>query len=91
MLAELDSNTTDATRGEPLGVRAEKRRSELERALAALPEEDLRARNDIKLALCSVDAMLTGDPEHLSDATAAELSRWLEHVKHLAETTPTSD
>jgi hypothetical protein len=83
-------NTTDATRGEPLGLRAHKRRAELELALATLPAEDLRARGDIELAMSSVDPMLTGDLEHLSDATASEISRWLEHTKHLAETTPTS-
>ncbi len=83
-------NTTDATRGEPLGLRAQKRRAELEIALAALPADDLRARSDIELAMSSVDAMLTGDVEHLSDATASELSRWLEHTKHIAETTPAS-
>ena len=33
----LVENTTDATRGEPLGLRAQKRRAELEIALAALP------------------------------------------------------
>lgn len=83
-------NTTDATRGESLGIRAQKRRAELESALAALPADELRARGDIELAMSSVDAMLTGDLEHLPDVTAAEISRWLEHTKHLAETTPTS-
>ena len=82
-------NTTDATRGEPLGLRAQKRRAELAQALTALPPADLSARSDIELAMSSVDTMLTGDLEHLSDATAADLSRWLEHTKHLAETTPT--
>lgn len=83
-------NTTDATRGQPLGIRARKRKAELEQALAALPADELSARNDINLALYSVDSMLTGDSEQLSDATAAELSRWLERTKHLAETTPAS-
>lgn len=72
----------------PLALRAQKRKAELKVALQKLPEDELRARNDIELELTSVDALLTGDLEHLSDATASELSRWLEHTKHLAEATP---
>jgi len=81
-------NSTDATRGEPLGARALKRRAELAAALESLSLDELRARQDIELALASVDPLLTGDLDRLSDATASELSRWLEHTKHLAETTP---
>jgi cell division septum initiation protein DivIVA len=82
-------NTTDATRGEPLAVRAQKRKLELERALDKLPAEDARARNDINVAVSSISALLTGDVDHLSDTTAAELSRVLESSKHLAEVNPT--
>jgi hypothetical protein len=81
-------NSTDATRGEPLALRAQKRRAELEVALQKLPASELRARSDIELALASVDAMLTGDLDTLPDATAAELNRWLEHTKHVAEVVP---
>jgi hypothetical protein len=81
-------NSTDATRGEPLALRARKRRAELETALQKLPADELRARSDIELALASVDAMLTGQRETLPEATAVELNRWLEHTKHLAEETP---
>ena len=81
-------NSTDATRGEPLALRAQKRRAELEMALEKLPADQLRARSDIELALASVDTMLTGDLETLSDATSVELNRWLENTKHLAEETP---
>ena len=49
-------NGTDATRGEPLALRAQKRKDELEVALQKLPEDELRARNDIALELTSVDA-----------------------------------
>jgi hypothetical protein len=38
----------------------------------------------------SIDALLTGDVDHLSDTTAAELSRLLESSKHLAEVHPVS-
>ena len=83
-------NSTDAARGEPLAVRAQKRKAELALALEKIPVEDLRARNDIELAISSIDSHLTGDVAHLSDATASELSRLLESVKHLAEFTPKS-
>lgn len=81
-------NTTDASRGEPLASRALKRQSELEATLANVPDHDLRARADIELALSSLSPLLTGDLENLSDTTASEISRWLEHTKHLAERTP---
>ena len=81
-------NSTDATRGEPLAARAQKRRAELAKALELLPAEELRARNDIEIAMSSLDALLTGDVDHLSDVTAADLSRLLEGSKHLAEVTP---
>lgn len=81
-------NTTDATRGEPLAMRAQKRKVELERALEALPAEDVRARNDIDVALATINALLTGNVDRLSDSTAAELSRILENSKHLAVVAP---
>jgi hypothetical protein len=83
-------NSTDATRGEPLAMRAQKRKLELERALDRHPAEDIRARNAINVAVASINALLTGDVDHLSDATAAELSRLLESSKHLAEVNPAS-
>ena len=79
------ANSTDATRGEPLAVRAQKRKAELEKALEKLPANDLRGGNDLVLALGTVSGLLTGDLENLSDATASALSRWLENTKHLAE------
>jgi hypothetical protein len=81
-------NTTDATRGEPLAARAQKRKAELEAALEKLPASEVRARNDIELALSTVDGLLTGDVDQLSDVTASNLNRWLEQSKHLAERPP---
>ena len=81
-------NSTDATQGQPLAERALQRRAELQAALDALRGSDARPRNDLELALSSVDALLSGDSAHLADATAAELSRWLETNKHLAERAP---
>jgi hypothetical protein len=81
-------NTTDATRGEPIVIRAMKRKAELEAALAMLPTEDTRARSDIEHVLGSFEALLTGDLTALSNVTASDLSRLLERNKHLAETSP---
>jgi histidine ammonia-lyase len=81
-------NTTDATRGEPLAMRAQKRKVELEQALENLPTEDMRARNDIDVALATINALLTGNVDRLSDSTAAELSRILESSKHIAVVAP---
>ena len=78
-------NTTDATQGQPLAVRAELRKDELRDALEKLPAAEEQIRGDIKAALASIDTMLTGDIEHLSEATAAEVNRWLESSKHLGE------
>jgi hypothetical protein len=87
---KIVENGTDATRGEPLATRAQKRKLELELARAKLPADDMRARNDIDAALASIDGLLTGDVEHLSGTTAADLSRLLENIKHLAEVNPAS-
>jgi hypothetical protein len=80
----------DATRGEPLAMRAQKRKLELETVLEKIPVDDIRGRSDIERAVASIDALLTGDVDHLSDATAAELSRLLENSKHLGEIHPVS-
>jgi hypothetical protein len=81
-------NSTDATQGEPLAVRGQKRRAELELALAKVPADEPRVRSDIELAMNSFDELLTGDLEHLSDATGAAMNRLLENTKHLAEAPP---
>ena len=79
-------NSTDATRGAPLAVRARARRDELAAALELLPAHSARERGDIELALTTVDSLLTGDTENFADATAREVNKWLEQTKHLAET-----
>ena len=80
-------NTTDATRGEPLVVRARTRRSELEKSLA-LSGETSREHGDIELALAEVNQWLTGDGDNVAQTTAEDINRWLERTKHLAEVTP---
>jgi len=78
-------NSTDATHGAPLAVRARMRRDELATALERVEAHSVRERNDIELALTTVDSLLTGDTENLADATARDLNKWLEQTKHLAE------
>ena len=79
------ANTTEATTGEPLAMRAKARRAELQAAHDKLPASDKRGRDALAVAIAAVDGMLTGDTAHLTDATAADLNRWLEGSKHLAE------
>ncbi len=78
-------NSTDATRGAPLVQRAQARRAELAALLDKLPEHAVRERTDIGTAITTVDDLLTGDLEHVSNMTSQGLSKWLESNKHLAE------
>ena len=80
-------NTTDATRGQPLALRAQKRLAELEALMAGLPAGAM-LRSEIELAISSVSGLLTGNLDKLPRTTAAELNRWLESTKHLGEVTP---
>jgi hypothetical protein len=79
------ANSTDATRGQPLPQRVKARLGELERALDALPPDELRERDDLELAIATADGLMTGDLDNLSDVVANDLNRWLERNKHLAE------
>jgi hypothetical protein len=73
------------TKKPSLVMRAKQRRAELAAAMAALPADALQARSDLELAITAADGYLTGDLEHLADATAKGLSNWLEETKHFAE------
>ena len=83
-------NTTDATMGQPLAERVQARRAELVKLRDATPVGDLRERADLDLAISGADSMLTGDLERPPASVQAEMSRWLESNKHLAEKTPTA-
>jgi hypothetical protein len=85
-----NENTTDATRGSSLRVRVEKRKQELELALAKLGPKD-RARGDIEQALNEVTSLLTGNLDQIPRAVAAMLSTWLESNKHVHEWHPSRD
>lgn len=77
-------NSTDATQGEPLAVRANKRKAELVALLEKTPPSEAALRSDIERALSAIATLMTGDVEHLSDATGREINNWLEGSKYLA-------
>jgi hypothetical protein len=79
-------NSVDATSGMPIVDRVMIRKQELETALAALPEQDVRGRRDLDLAVSTISELLTGDLEHVPQVVVASMNRWLERTKHLAET-----
>lgn len=83
-------NSTDATRGEPIATRAQKRQAELQALAAKLPEND-PARRPLDHAIAAFDTLLTGDITKLAHTTSADLSRLLEQSKHLGETTPPNE
>ncbi len=78
-------NSTDATRGQPLGDRVLARKDELETALADCSPHDLSLRVDIETALATVYQLITGDLAHPSEVVGQDLNRWLERNKHLAK------
>jgi hypothetical protein len=81
------TNSTDATRGQPLAARVLHRKDELEDALANLGPHDVLLRQAIETALATIYTLMTGDIAHPSDVVAADLNRWLERNKRLAQDT----
>jgi hypothetical protein len=77
-------NTTDATRGQPLKLRVERRVRELEAIAQGLDPRDPN-RQDIEAALAGMDGLLAGDLDPLPAVISADLNLWLERNKHLAE------
>lgn len=77
----METPSTDPTRGEPLAIRARKRRDELAAAIEELPERDLREREDLGVAITAIDRLLTHDLSHASTHLQTELERWLESSK----------
>jgi hypothetical protein len=78
-------NSVDATMGQPIVARVMARKLELETILAAMPESNLLARSNIELALGTINVLLTGDLTKVPAVVVADMSKWLEHNKHLAE------
>ena len=78
-------NSVDATAGQPMVLRVQTRRAELEARLTTLREDDLQTRSDIDLALATISELLTGDLENVPQVVTADMNRWLERNKHVAE------
>lgn len=78
-------NSVDATVGQPIVSRILTRKHELEAALEALPGDDIRGRGDLELALSTIEELLTGDLHQVPATVVADMNRWLERNKHLAE------
>jgi hypothetical protein len=78
-------NSVDATAGQPIVARVKARKAELEALRDGLPEDDRATRGDISLALATINDLLTGDLEHVPSVVVADMNRWLEQNKHLAE------
>jgi hypothetical protein len=78
-------NSVDATMGKPLVERVQLRKAELEAALAAIPETDIRGREPIELALSTVEGLLTGDLKSIPAVVGKDMNLWLERHKHLAQ------
>ncbi len=79
------TNTTDATRGQPLAARVYQRKDELEDALAELGPREMLLKQAIETALATIYSLMTGDITHPGDVVARDMNRWLERNKHLAQ------
>ncbi len=78
-------NSTDATSGQPIVQRVLARQQELSTALAAVPDNNGHLHAEITLALDTVHQLLSGDLQNVPAVVAADMSRWLERSKHVAE------
>jgi hypothetical protein len=84
------TNSTEELRGQPLAVRLEARKVELEQALSDLRPEETGTREEIEQALAALATISTGDLIRPSDAVASQMSDWLERHKHLGVKAATS-
>lgn len=78
-------NSVDATTGQPMIARVMTRKAELEARRQTLREDDLQTRSDIDLALTTINELITGDLSHIPAVVVADMSKWLERSKHIAE------
>lgn len=78
-------NSVDATTGQPMIARVLTRKAELEARRETLREDDLQTRSEIDLSLQTIGELLTGDLAHIPPVVVADMSKWLERSKHIAE------
>lgn len=75
-------NSVEALRGHPLGERVLARQAELEGAVEKL-DEGSPEYTAIDTSLATLEQFLGADMNQLSDATAHDLTNWLERTKYL--------
>ena len=80
------SNLGEVKHGQGLRAVVEARRRELEGMLAEInaAHEPSPRVDGIKFALESLANILTGDLDHISDAVAGQINKWLETSKNLS-------
>lgn len=78
-------NSTDATTGQPIVQRVLARQQELSTVLAGVPDDNGHLHAEITLALDTVHQLLSGDLQNVPPVVAADMNRWLERNKHVAE------
>jgi hypothetical protein len=78
-------NSVDASIGQPIVARVMARKLELEALLAGLAPGQPTVANDITMTLTAINELLSGDLEHVPAVVVADMNRWLERGKHLAE------
>lgn len=78
-------NSVDATTGQPMIARVLQRKAELEAIRQTLHETDLHTLSDIDVALQTIEGLLTGDHANIPPVVVADMSKWLERSRHLAE------
>lgn len=69
----------------PIVARVMARKLELAALLAAVPAPTGHTADEINMALNTIDGLLTGDLINVPEVVAAEMSRWLEANKHVAQ------
>jgi hypothetical protein len=84
------TKTRESLHGNPLAERVMARKSELEAALAGMPETENIERVAIESAIATADSLMTGDIENPADVVAHDLANWLERNKNIGLTVPTN-
>jgi hypothetical protein len=83
-MSDAHPNSTDATRGQPLRARIERRRQELEEGVARREPGD-STRRELEEALTRLASLLPVDLSQIPHVTGKLLNDWLEGAKHLDE------
>jgi hypothetical protein len=76
--------TDDSDTDLPLATRARNRRARLVAALKKLSADRTTERSDLKIAIDTIDNLLTGDSQELPDNIAHDVVSWLDETQYLA-------